>query len=264
MTVIVAGAKGMLGRHVLGACIQADIEAVALTRDICDFTDPVAVYQTLSRLPKNAVVINCAGRREGSSIDLVLGNTLIPHVLADAAKRTGMHLIHISTDCVFSGYDRALSPRKRDVHDTRNPNTTYGWSKACGEMIDRENTTIVRTSFVGPDHGLMRWLTDLSQGAMIEAWTQAWWSGSTVEDVASALVLLSQRTDVLAHYEHVVVANPITKASAVRLIAAYLGRDDIQIVDSVGMRIDRSLKATIQLRSFADALSALNETAVHA
>ena len=69
--------------------------------------------------------------------------------VADAARRTGAHLVHISTDYVFDG----TKPTPYDEWDTPNPQSVYGRSKWAGEQHLDPSQTCVRTSWVCSAHG---------------------------------------------------------------------------------------------------------------
>jgi dTDP-4-dehydrorhamnose reductase len=106
-----------------------------------------------------AVVINCVGAtkhvdtgNDASAAYLV--NAVLPHVLATLCATRGARLIHVSTDCVFSGrkgmYSESDEPDAEDV---------YGRSKSAGEVRYRHALTM-RTSIIGHEIGTHRSLVE--------------------------------------------------------------------------------------------------------
>lgn len=105
-------------------------------------------------------VINCIGvlnqfAEQNHALASFL-NSYFPHFLADVTKNTNTQVIHMSTDCVFSG--RRGSYTESDFQDGE---TFYDRSKALGELNDDKNITL-RNSIVGPDInpmgiGLLNW-----------------------------------------------------------------------------------------------------------
>jgi len=135
------------------------------------------------------VIINCAGSipsREKKRIPMIEANTIGPWQLAAASDKYGCHLVHMSTDCVFSGDSGGLWSK----HAIPDPIDHYGRTKLAGEPIG-DQVTVVRGSFIGPDHGFVRWLLDTK--GPITLWTQAVWNGGSVWAMARALVDIAER-----------------------------------------------------------------------
>lgn len=168
------------------------------------------------------VVINAAGVIPLSNrpiIDTVRANALGPHVLSAACLAHGVPFIHVSTDCVFSG--RLERGRRYSDRDETDALDLYGRTKAIGEP---PNAVVLRTSFVGPQHGLWRWLREQPPGATVDGWKNAMWSGSTVDAVARAIVTV-MRMHVPSGTYHLSTDDPLAKFDAVVLLSALLGLD---------------------------------------
>jgi dTDP-4-dehydrorhamnose reductase len=189
------------------------------------------------------VVINCAGltKHKPEADDPLISvpiNTLMPHRLAGLCKLVGARLIHISTDCVFSGkkggYIESDFPDAQDV---------YGKSKALGEVI-HPNAVTLRTSTIGHElqskYGLLDWF--LSQKEYCRGYNRAIFSG--LPTVVFAKVV---RDVVIPHAElsglYHVAAKPINKFDLLKLIANVYGKN-IDIIPDDNLVIDRSLNAT--------------------
>lgn len=100
------------------------------------------------------VVVNCAAFTAVDACETDADrafqvNALAVRHVAEAARRFGAHLCHISTDYVFSG-DKAEPYHEWDRPD---PRSVYGASKLAGEREVGEGATVVRTSWLCGRHG---------------------------------------------------------------------------------------------------------------
>lgn len=192
---------------------------------------------------KYDTVINCIGilnqfAEENKSLATFL-NAYFPHFLAEVTDGTDTQVIHMSTDCVFSG--------KRGEYtedDFRDGETFYDRSKALGELEDGKNITL-RNSIVGPDInpngiGLMNWF--MKQSSPINGFTKAMWTGQTTLQLAKTMeVAAKERASGLYN---TVPDHSISKYDLLRLFNKYLRNDSIQISPVGGINADKSLKRT--------------------
>ena len=133
-------------------------------------------------------VINCIGilnqfAEENKALATFL-NAYFPHFLAETTKNTDTQVIHMSTDCVFSG--KRGSYTEDDFQDGE---TFYDRSKALGELNDDKNITL-RNSIVGPDInpkgiGLLNWF--MQQTGKVNGFTKAMWTGQTTLQLAKTM-----------------------------------------------------------------------------
>jgi dTDP-4-dehydrorhamnose reductase len=188
------------------------------------------------------ILINCAGltkHKIGAEDPLIAVpiNTLLPHRLARLCNFVGARMIHVSTDCVFSGTKGNYS--EKDFADARD---VYGKSKILGE-VDYPNAITLRTSTIGHElqskHGLLDWF--LSQGESCKGFSQAIFSGLPTVVFAQLI-----RDVVIPHSElsglYHVAAKPINKFELLSLIAKTYQKD-IEIIQDDSFRIDRSLNS---------------------
>jgi len=206
--VMVTGASGMLGHKVTQVLAQdGRFEVTALVRMFhqCDtvqhlpgmsVTDVYWIHEVdahdydaiiFEREPE--FVINCAGVIKprcvtGDPRELVRVNSILPHDLSQASNR----LIHVSTDCVFSG----LHGQYTEDSPT-DPLDHYGMSKALGEVVDQHNTLTLRTSIIGREvfnrYSLLEWV--LSQkGKQVNGYVRALYSGVTTNELARIIKLV--------------------------------------------------------------------------
>jgi dTDP-4-dehydrorhamnose reductase len=188
-----------------------------------------------------AAVINCIGLvKQRSEADDPLAalpiNAIFPHRLVRLCAVGGARLIHISTDCVFSG--------KKGMYletDSSDAEDLYGRSKFLGE-VDAPHAVTIRTSMIGHElgggiHGLLEWF--LAQKHGVKGYRRAIFSGLPTVELAHVIrdhVL--RRPDLTGVYH--VAAEPIAKFDLLTLFAREYGRT-IAITPDDGVRIDRSL-----------------------
>jgi hypothetical protein len=116
-----------------------------------------------------------------------------------------------------------------------------------GEIPD---AMVLRTSFIGFEHGLLNWVATHDPGTTIEGWTNAWWSGGTVYDVAKAIVGCFEKHRV--GIEHLAAA-PMSKAQLIRDLV-FLLQLDINVEEVDVPNINRALHPTIPLVRRLDTL----------
>ncbi|MGJ1535281.1 dTDP-4-dehydrorhamnose reductase family protein [Sphingobacterium multivorum] len=191
--VLVLGAAGMAGHvvytylselnkyEVVGTTNNNYLNGISLKMDIFK---PDEVNRIIYQV-KPDFIINCIGMLIKTSRQhpdqTIYGNAYFPHLLKKLASENGSKLIHISTDCVFSGSTGSYTENSfKDASDV------YGLSKNLGEIIDEENLTI-RTSIIGPElkqngEGLFDWF--MSQQGEINGFRSNIWSGVTTLELA--------------------------------------------------------------------------------
>lgn len=259
MRVLVVGANGMIGSAVLRVLSEnCDWEVFGTVRDDAvkrffsslvaqrvvpnvDVEHVDALVEVLNQVRPN-VVVNCAGltkhkpEAENPLVSIPI-NTIMPHRLAGLCKLVGARLIHVSTDCVFSGEKGAYSEDdSTDAHDV------YGKSKALGE-VQYPHTITLRTSTIGHElnsqHGLLDWF--LAQRGQCKGFTRAVFSGLPTVVFAQVIRDVVIPRDGLSGLYHV-AAKPIGKFDLLKLIAEVYGKT-IDIVQDDSLRVDRSLDA---------------------
>jgi len=259
MKVLVIGASGMIGSTVLRVLSEReDWEVYGSVRNTdarrffssqiggrilggVDVEQPDALIKVLNQVRPD-VVVNCAGltkhkpEAEEPLVSIPI-NTLMPHRLAGLCKLVEARLIHVSTDCVFSG-DKG-NYTEDDFADAQD---VYGKSKALGEII-YPHTITLRTSTIGHEfetrYGLLEWF--LSQQGRCKGYSRAIFSG--LPTVVFAQII----RDVVIPQSHLsglyhVAAEPINKYDLLALIAKVYGKQiDIEPDDT--LIIDRSLNS---------------------
>jgi dTDP-4-dehydrorhamnose reductase len=251
--ILVFGGSGMLGKRVVKALLGRGHTVTAHSHSATPIDGFLRVDVALGAA-RPAVIINCAGvipERGLADETMIAVNAVAPHVIARAAKqRGGIPIIHISTDCVFDGAPALWGPRS--IYQLPTAKNIYGQSKALGE-VDAPHVTNVRTSFVGPEHGLWAWLA-ARDGGSVDGWTQALWSGSTVDAVAEAIADMAEHPP--GGTVHLATAEPMSKYKVLLALRAHLDLK-VTITPVDYPVIDRRLSPTVTLLSLAEALAAL-------
>ena len=166
-------------------------------------------------------------------------NAYFPHFLADVTSGTDTQVIHMSTDCVFSGKRGEYTEE-----DFRDGETFYDRSKALGELEDGKNITL-RNSIVGPDInpkgiGLMNWF--MQQQGPINGYTKTMWTGQTTLQLAKTMEVAARQK---AHgLYNTVPDHSISKYDLLQLFNHYLRGNKIVINPIEGINADKSLKRT--------------------
>ena len=194
--VVVIGCKGMAG-HVVKTCLEStgiyDVWGIAREIDSGQKLINLDVSNTkeLESILDNGsfdVVINCIGLLNKTAEDnpelAVWFNSYFPQLLASYGKKHNFKLVHISTDCVFSGKEGGY---KEDSF--KNGIGFYAQSKALGEVFNTKDLTF-RTSIIGPEIkqngiGLFHWF--MNQTDEIFGYTEAYWSGVTTIELAKGI-----------------------------------------------------------------------------
>lgn len=259
MRLLVLGANGMLGNAMLRVLSgAADLEVYGTLRCAdaagrfpaaiadrllagIDATDQDGLAAAVCRVRPD-VVINCIGlvkqRAEASDPLLAIPvNALLPHRLAQLCALLGARLVHISTDCVFSG-NKGLYQES----DSVDAGDLYGRSKYLGEVRDTHCITL-RTSIIGHESGRRQGLIDwfLAQQGVCRGYTRAVFSGlPTVVLAGLVRDVIIRRKDLHGLYH--VAAAPISKYELLKLVADVYARA-IEIVPDASLIVDRSLNA---------------------
>ncbi len=188
------------------------------------------------------VVINCVGvvkqiAGAGDPATAIPINALLPHRLARLCERQGARLVHIGTDCVFSGSRGSYV--EDDVPDAID---LYGRSKLMGE-VDYPHAVTLRTSIIGhelnSDHGLISWF--LGRSEPVRGFASAIFSALPTVELARVIgehVIPNQGLHGTYH-----VAGPsISKYELLKLVADSYGAGNPIMADHEFV-IDRSLDA---------------------
>lgn len=268
--ILILGSTGMAGHviseylsrfaeyHVLN-CARRSVSAGTIILDARDFS---AVKQVLAET-KPAIVINCVGLLIEASKkrmdEAILINSYFPHLLARLGKEQSFRLIHLSTDCIFSG--RRGNYTESDTCDSDEP---YARTRALGEIKSNDHLTI-RTSFIGPElksdgTGLFNWF--MHQSGTIKGFSRAYWSGVTTMEL-SKFIHAAIKGRLTGLYQ-LTVPKKINKYDLLMLFKRIWRREDIQIEQFDGYFSDKSMICTRtdflwQLPEYPDMFAAMKQ-----
>lgn len=259
--VLVLGASGMLG-HKLAQVFPARFDTVLAFRSrpsfiegrkdfgACRVVDGVraeriaSVRAAINRWRPDAVV-NCIGivkqfTGRHSNADSILVNSLFPHQLADLCAARNARLVHISTDCVFSGRKGMYVES-----DPADADDLYGRTKFLGEVSGPGCLTI-RTSIIGREigtkHGLVEWFLS-NRGGKVQSFTKAVFSGFPTIVLADIIGNIIEKHPAISGLRHV-SSEPVAKHDLLRMIKDSM-KIDIETEPSADLRIDRSLDSSL-------------------
>jgi len=200
-----------------------------------------SVAEAIARVRPDAV-INAVGivkQRPAAKefIPSIEVNALFPHHLARLATEAGARMVHLSTDCVFSGEKGHYAES-----DPPDPVDLYGRTKLLGEVSEASNCLTLRTSIIGLElstrEGLVEWF--LAQRGTVRGFRRAIYSGLTTAEMARAIEHFLLHDPGLSGVWHLASA-PIDKHAMLVGLLARLPARGVEIVPDDAVVCDRSL-----------------------
>ena len=226
--VLILGSSGMLG-HVVYLFLKSlnKYNIVDLTFRTKLTKDSVALnvrnekyFKEFIKKENPDIIINCIGVLiNGSKSDIsnaIYINSFLPHFISAIAREISSKLIHISTDCVFSG--KLGGYNENDICDAQD---IYGRSKALGEVVNNIDLTL-RTSIIGFEikqngEGLIDWY--MNQNESIYGYSKVFWGGVTTLELAKNIHYAIDRD--LKGLIHVTNQESISKYDLINLFNKY-------------------------------------------
>lgn len=195
MRILVLGSTGMAGHTITLYLQESGFDVTAFSRRpfnyckniIGDVTDFDYISKIINEGNYDAI-INSVGilnqNAEDNKHRAVLINSYLPHFLVDITKDTKTKIIHMSTDCVFSGKNGYYSE-----NSFKDGDLFYDRTKALGEIDNHKDITF-RNSIIGPDInvdgiGLFNWF--MKQNNKVNGYSKVQWSGVTTLVLAKAM-----------------------------------------------------------------------------
>lgn len=251
--VLILGSSGMLGHVVTlqfkGLSDIYDVIDVSRTTGLfkpsilLDVTNLDKIEALFKNIDPN-IVINCVGilnsNAENNPADAILINSYFPHFLEKIASTTKCKLIHISTDCVFSG--RKGFYIESDFMDAQG---YYAKSKALGEVCNQKDLTI-RTSIIGPElHtggiGLFQWFSTCK--GTIHGYSDVYWTGVTTIELSFAILKCIEND--ITGLCHMVNDERISKFQLLNLFKEFFPKTNVLLIEpSHKYAYDKSLLNT--------------------
>lgn len=254
MKFFICGCNGMAG-HTISLYLQEQGHEVygfdlRESKLIKSFAGNAFDTKTIEKVIKDGnydSVINCIGVlnqfAENNHALAAFLNSFFPHFLAKITEGSDTQIIHMTTDCVFSGKKGNYTE-----HDFRDGESFYDRSKALGELDDDKNLSL-RNSIVGADInsngiGLLNWFMNNTSGEnpVVNGYTKAMWTGQCTYQLAKTMEAAAKER---AHgLVNAVPDTDISKYELLKLFNKYLRGGRVQINPVEGVNADKSLKRT--------------------
>lgn len=250
MRFLILGCNGMAG-HMIGLYLKEqghEVEGFARTEAgyidtiVGDARDLKLVKGTVQQGRYDAVVNGIGLLNQAAENDheaAVLLNSYFPQFLAKITEEMETQIIHISTDCVFSG-------SKGEYVETDLPDGKlfYDRSKALGELVNKKDVTF-RMSIIGPDIdrdgiGLINWF--MQQRKPVKGYKNAMWTGQTTLQLAKTIERAAMQY--IHGLYNMVPEEKISKYDMLILFNKYLRSEPIKIIPEENFKVDKSLKRT--------------------
>lgn len=281
MKVIILGADGMLGHKVFSFFYNKGLNAIGTIKEINKNNelfiakysknikkgfnaDNIEDFKKLFYLEKPDYVVNCIGiiKQLDASNNPVISislNSLFPHKIAEICIKSGIKLIHFSTDCVFSG-----SKGNYSEEDFPDGTDLYGKSKLLGE-VSYSNCLTLRTSIIGHElgtkNGLIEWF--LSQNNEVKGYLNSIFTGFPTLEIASILYNKILKSDLKGLYH--LSSEPISKLELLKIVNRVY-KKNLKIIPFENIKEDRSLNSTkfrystnYQPPKWVDLIGSMNE-----
>lgn len=259
MKILIVGGDGMLGHQLLRQWSQRhDVKAtVRKSRSAYVGVEQLSTHQLFydvdvrsgTALEDHAaafrpnVIVNAVGvvKQRQEAKDYVTSletNSVFPHRLSFLARSLGARVVHLSTDCVFSG--RRGNYSESDFPDA---DDLYGRSKVLGEL-DHPHCLTLRTSIIGRElfhkEGLLEWF--LRQQGTVNGFTHAIFSGFTTLEMSRIIErLLVDYPDASGIWH--VSSEATSKYKLLLLVAKYFEKGTHIVADD-SFKCDRSLDSS--------------------
>lgn len=247
--VLILGSSGMLGHQLyfyLKDNSNFELFDISKKNKIRNETELINVsdhfFEKYIRELRPNYIVNCIGLlvRESNfdNENAIIVNSLTPHKIFRVASDIGATLIHLSTDCVFSGKKGSY---KED--DFRDGEDFYALSKILGEINNPSHLTL-RTSIIGPEirkqgEGLFHWF--MTQEGIVQGYKNVIWSGVTTFELAK--IIKWSIDNKLTGLHHVTNNSSINKYELLLLFQEYTQKQ-IKIIPYKNKVSDKSLLNT--------------------
>jgi dTDP-4-dehydrorhamnose reductase len=226
--ILILGAAGMAGHmislyfktlpqkyEVFDVCHTVKLDESSITIDVHDLNSINTIVEKINP----DIVINSIGilnkNAEEDPSNTIFVNSYFPRYLEKQFKNTNIKLIHLSTDCVFSGdtgnYSEVSITDGKDL---------YAKTKILGEINNNKDLT-VRTSIIGPElkyngTGLFHWF--MKQNGMVSGYSKVIWSGITTLELAKCLDSMIESN--LSGLYNLTSKTPINKYELIKIISS--------------------------------------------
>ena len=249
MKILIVGSTGMLGNTFKEYLKVSNIEFETLDRTDIDLS--TCSFIELKNKIVNSdcdILVNCAGlikqRKNINMSDFISVNSLLPHRLADICSEYKIKMIHITTDCVFTGESGFYNE-----NSTHNVNDDYGKSKSMGEPI---NCMVVRTSIIGEEYrnklSLLEWVKS-NKGGEVNGFKNHLWNGLTCLQLSKLIINIVEKNEYWLGVRHI-FSNSINKYELLKSINEIYKLEIVINPMSDKISIDRTLSSIYDITKY--------------
>lgn len=250
MRFLVLGASGMAGHlisiylkergHDVDGLLRRKVDFIECV--ICDVRDLEKLKHIVQVGNYNAVINAIGSLNQFAELDkenAIFLNAYLPHFLAKITFDSSTQIIHMSTDCVFSGKQGNYTEESFKDGDS-----FYDRTKALGELVNEKDLTL-RNSIIGPDInqngiGLLNWF--LQQNELIKGYKYAMWTGLTTLELAK---VIEKATEKKVHgLINMVYENNISKYELLQLCNQVFRGSQINILPDECIKLNKTLLRT--------------------
>lgn len=250
MRILILGGNGMAGHMLVQYFKKVSAYTVFFTSrdkkcvgslyvDVFDSTMLEKIVEAVSP----DIVINCIGilneDAKQHELDAYQINGILPHQLKKITEKNNGKLIHISTDCVFSG-----KRGNYEEEDNLDGTSIYAKTKALGEVNSDHHLTI-RTSIIGPEirkNGIGLWQWFMQQKGVVQGYKNVIWNGVTTLELAK-VIHHTIKHPIFGLY-HLTAPEKISKLELLYLFKNMFNKDDVSVISNDIIQLDRTLKNT--------------------
>ena len=247
--IAVLGSTGMLG-STLTRILERDFVGVTefnrsgrsitganktVTLDLLKSYDLFEIFKGL----KIDYVINAMGmikqvideEKPGDILAARMINSDLSIKLNSFSVETGVKIIQIGTDCVYSGLEGSYS----EVHGF-DPTDVYGKTKIMGEQESNE-LMILRSSIIGKEIersvSLLSWVLSQPKNATINGYVNHIWNGVTTLHFSEVVSGIIKSESFSKGTTHLLPGDIVNKYELIKIIATEFGRIDLKIKEFV-------------------------------
>ena len=247
MRIAILGSTGMLGRYMQAYLSEHYICTPIDRQNICAVNTDT--HKLMNIIRQHDIMINCIGIvkpniKSVGKLNTIRINTIFPEILSTMCQASNKTLIHICTDCVYSGsrgmYNEEIYPDAPDLY-------------ARTKSIIPEGASVIRTSFIGEENkknstGLLQWILS-NKGKEITGYRNAIWNGVTCLQLCKTILSLIQENIKWTGVRHIYSKKPVSKFEICSMVNRIYDLDivinsgDASVIEGtiVKGRIDRTL-----------------------
>ncbi|ARF08710.1 dTDP-4-dehydrorhamnose reductase [Catovirus CTV1] len=253
MKAIIFGSNGMLGYYLKKYISQKYVYVIPITRKEYDLVNlNEKSLDNLLRncgIDENTVIINAAGvipssSKDQTERDFYKINSIFPILLSNIASKYKSKMIHITTDCVFSGNDGNYN--ENNLHDATD---SYGISKSLGEYC---NCTIIRTSIIGQEkynkRSLLEWVIE-NREKEINGYANHYWNGVTCLELSKIIHRIITENLYWSGVRHIFTPEAVNKYQLLNMINEVYGLNITVNKFYTDKKIDKTISTVYETNS---------------